>query len=335
MSDPARSSRARPATGTDRPATAARRHAMSTSTTSSTRGQAPSSARSPRRGVPRRRADRAGRLTWRAPTRRRSRRSSTSSAGCPGIGPKSAQRIAFHLLKIPADDVARLAARDHRRQGQGPLLRPLLQRHRRRAVLVLHRRPARRTHRVRRRGVPRHRRRRAHRRVPRPLPRAARRDEPARGHRSRAAEDPRAARPHRARGRRGGHPVHQPEHRGRGHGDVPRPPAAPPRPAGHPSGQRPPRRRRPRIRRRADPRPCPRRPTRGRVCEWPRAAATASSRGPRTHEWPAAEDGRRCEDRPTCSADRSCEEVGGGRGEGPPSPSKPPEKCLGHHLPSR
>ncbi|HEY3484055.1 MAG TPA: recombination mediator RecR [Ilumatobacteraceae bacterium] len=27
----------------------------------------------------------------------------------PGIGPKSAQRIAFHLLKIPADDAARLA----------------------------------------------------------------------------------------------------------------------------------------------------------------------------------------------------------------------------------
>lgn len=27
----------------------------------------------------------------------------------PGIGPKSAQRIAFHLLKIPGDDVARLA----------------------------------------------------------------------------------------------------------------------------------------------------------------------------------------------------------------------------------
>ncbi len=26
----------------------------------------------------------------------------------PGVGPKSAQRIAFHLLKIPADDVARL-----------------------------------------------------------------------------------------------------------------------------------------------------------------------------------------------------------------------------------
>ncbi len=27
----------------------------------------------------------------------------------PGIGPKSAQRIAFHLLKIPGEDVARLA----------------------------------------------------------------------------------------------------------------------------------------------------------------------------------------------------------------------------------
>ena len=27
----------------------------------------------------------------------------------PGIGPKSAQRIAFHLLKIPVDDVSRLA----------------------------------------------------------------------------------------------------------------------------------------------------------------------------------------------------------------------------------
>ena len=28
----------------------------------------------------------------------------------PGIGPKSAQRIAFHLLKLPAEDVARLTA---------------------------------------------------------------------------------------------------------------------------------------------------------------------------------------------------------------------------------
>ena len=27
----------------------------------------------------------------------------------PGVGPKSAQRIAFHLLKLPGEDVARLA----------------------------------------------------------------------------------------------------------------------------------------------------------------------------------------------------------------------------------
>ena len=27
----------------------------------------------------------------------------------PGIGPKSAQRIAFHLLKAPAEDAARLS----------------------------------------------------------------------------------------------------------------------------------------------------------------------------------------------------------------------------------
>ena len=40
-----------------------------------------------------------------------------------------------------------------------------------------------------------------------------------------AAEDQGAVRPHRAGGHRGGHPVHQPEHRGRGHGDVPRPDA--------------------------------------------------------------------------------------------------------------
>lgn len=28
----------------------------------------------------------------------------------PGVGPKSAQRIAFHLLRVPTDDVARLAS---------------------------------------------------------------------------------------------------------------------------------------------------------------------------------------------------------------------------------
>ena len=31
----------------------------------------------------------------------------------PGVGPKSAQRIAFHLLKLPAADVERLASAIH------------------------------------------------------------------------------------------------------------------------------------------------------------------------------------------------------------------------------
>ena len=43
-------------------------------------------------------------------TKARSRTSSTSSAGCPASGPKSAQRIAFHLLAADPVDVERLAA---------------------------------------------------------------------------------------------------------------------------------------------------------------------------------------------------------------------------------
>ena len=37
----------------------------------------------------------------------------------PGIGPKSAQRIAFHLLKLPADDANRLAHVDHATRRSG------------------------------------------------------------------------------------------------------------------------------------------------------------------------------------------------------------------------
>ena len=77
---------------------------------------------------------------------------------------------------------------------------------------------------VRRGGVARHRRHREDRRVPGSLSRAAGGHQPDRGHRSRAAEDEGAARPHRARGRAGGHPLHEPQHRGRGDRDVPRPP---------------------------------------------------------------------------------------------------------------
>ena len=142
----------------------------------------------------------------------------------PGIGPKSAQRIAFHLLEAagrrrrPAGDV------DHRRQGAGcasacaagtsPTASCA------RSASTIGATP---TRAVRRRGVARHRRHREDRRVQRPLPRAARGDEPARRHRPGAAEDEGAVRPPRARGRARGDPVHQPEHRGRGDGDVPRP----------------------------------------------------------------------------------------------------------------
>ena len=52
----------------------------------------------------------------------------------PGIGPKSAQRIAFHLLKLPKEDALRLGPVDRRGQGAGVLLHPLLQPRRRRGV---------------------------------------------------------------------------------------------------------------------------------------------------------------------------------------------------------
>ena len=48
----------------------------------------------------------------------------------PGIGPKSAQRIAFYLLKLSSDDALRLAQAITRRQGAGDLVPALLQ-HRR------------------------------------------------------------------------------------------------------------------------------------------------------------------------------------------------------------
>ena len=46
----------------------------------------------------------------------------------PGIGPKSAQRIVLHLLKLPRDDALRLGPRHHRGEGQGLVLPPVLQR---------------------------------------------------------------------------------------------------------------------------------------------------------------------------------------------------------------
>ena len=145
----------------------------------------------------------------------------------PGIGPKSAQRIAFHLLKIPADDVARLARAITDAKARVRFCARCF--NVTDSELCSFCSDDRRDHRIvcvveESRDIVVG---RAHRRVPRPLPRAARRDEPARGHRARAAEDPRAPRPHRAGGHRGADHLHQPQHRGRGHGDVPGPPAAP------------------------------------------------------------------------------------------------------------
>ena len=111
----------------------------------------------------------------------------------PGVGPKSAQRIAFHLLQADPIDVKRLVSalvevkdkvrfcsicgnvaqeeqcricRDPRRDARADL---------------------------RGRGAQGRRRDRAHPRVPGPLPRARRRDQPDRGHRPRRPAHPRAA----------------------------------------------------------------------------------------------------------------------------------------------
>ena len=48
----------------------------------------------------------------------------------PGIGPKSAQRLAFHILAADSDDVLRLADDPQAGQGHGQVLRGLLQRRR-------------------------------------------------------------------------------------------------------------------------------------------------------------------------------------------------------------
>ena len=62
----------------------------------------------------------------------------------PGIGPKSAQRIAFYLLKAAPEDARRLAAAIVDAKERVVVVPPLLQPRRRRAVHVLPRRAARR-----------------------------------------------------------------------------------------------------------------------------------------------------------------------------------------------
>ena len=108
----------------------------------------------------------------------------------PGIGPKSAQRIAFHLLKVPADDVARLAhaitdAKARVRFCErcfnvaDDVLCPICNDDTRDSSVLCVVEES--------RDIVAD---RTHGRVPGPLPRAARCDEPAGGDRSRAAQDP-------------------------------------------------------------------------------------------------------------------------------------------------
>ncbi|CAA9277281.1 MAG: RecR, partial [uncultured Actinomycetospora sp.] len=151
-------------------------------------------------------------------------------------------------------------------QDRCRVLRGLRQRLRAAPLPHLCRRPPRRVAGVRGRGAQGRHGRGAHPGVPRSLPRAGRGARSALGHRARPVAGPRAAHPHRRgrRWRRGagdrrGHPRHGPQHRGRGHGHLPRAPAARlPRADGDQAGLRPAHGRRPGVRRRADARSRPR-----------------------------------------------------------------------------
>ena len=72
-------------------------------------GQRAHHARPAGRGLPRLAARRAGRVSVASAYSPPVQTLIDELGRLPGIGPKSAQRIAFHLLKIPADDVARLS----------------------------------------------------------------------------------------------------------------------------------------------------------------------------------------------------------------------------------
>ena len=57
----------------------------------------------------------------------------------PGVGPKSAQRIAFHLLKLPKADALRLARAITEAKDRVPFCQTLLQRGRGRNLWHLRR----------------------------------------------------------------------------------------------------------------------------------------------------------------------------------------------------
>ena len=111
----------------------------------------------------------------------------------PGIGPKTAQRLTYHLLRAPGCGGALARGGAHRGARRGRVLRPVLQ-HQHRARVPHLPRPGRDDDAaVRRRGAARRARAGAVRRVPGPLPRAARRHLADGWHRTRPAAHPPAA----------------------------------------------------------------------------------------------------------------------------------------------
>ena len=92
----------------------------------------------------------------------------------PGVGPKSAQRIAFHLLKLPRRTPSGWPASSSRPRTGWPGASAASTCPRASCAASAPTTGATRTRDLRGRGAPRPRRRREDRRVPRPLPRAAR-----------------------------------------------------------------------------------------------------------------------------------------------------------------
>ena len=191
----------------------------------------------------------------------------------PGIGPKSAQRIAFHLLKLPGRGRHPPGPRHHRGQGPGHASAPGASTSPRAPLCGICTDDRRDAHRASAWSrSPRHRGRREDRRVPRPLPRAAGRHQPDRRHRPRPAARSGSCWP--ASSPRASHEVilcTNPNIEGEATAMYLARLLQAARAPGHPHRQRPARRRRPRVRRRAHARPGPRGPPGGRGLSGPGA----------------------------------------------------------------
>ena len=147
----------------------------------------------------------------------------------PGIGQRTAQRLAFHILQRPAEEALALAAALAGGEGARPLLPRVREPDRGGDVRDLPRRPPRPHDDLRRRAARRRRLARADARVPRPLPRARRRAQPDRRRRPRRPAHRRADPPRRRERRHRGRARDEPDDDRRGDRRLPRRPAARPR----------------------------------------------------------------------------------------------------------